>query len=87
MKLSAILFLCIALTSAYAAEPFGGGEPVQSRTSFEAAIHSLTLEAQSYVLITVVDASTESVRSICTKANFLLGALHYEYGIGYDGVG
>lgn len=82
MKLSPLL-ITLVMTSALAAESFSGGQFIQSRASYEAAIpnHSTS---PSYVLITVVDARTESARSICTTANLLIGAIHREYGLGYD---
>lgn len=55
----------------------------QSDASFEAAIHNRST-APFYILITVTDASTGAAQSICTTANFLLGAIHLEDGIGYD---
>jgi hypothetical protein len=43
--------------------------------------------APDYVLITAMDSTTHTRRTICTTANALLGALHREYSIGYDAVG
>ena len=40
-----------------------------------------------FVLVTVVDARTESAQTICTDANFLVGAIHLEYVLGYDEAG
>jgi hypothetical protein len=39
--------------------------------------------APDYVLISVVDPDTHTVRIVCTTANFFLGAIHREYDIGY----
>jgi hypothetical protein len=69
-----------------AAAPVVGGEPSQSRASFEAAIHNATT-APPYVLIDVVDERSKSTRTICTTVNLLMGAIHREYGLEYDEVG
>lgn len=82
MKFSTAL-LALIVTSVSAVEPLGKGEPVQSQANFEAAIHNDST-APSYVLITLVDARTESARSTCTTANLLMGAIHREYDLGYD---
>jgi hypothetical protein len=39
------------------------------------------------VLITVIDARTGQARSVCTTANFLLGAIDREYELGHDAAG
>jgi hypothetical protein len=71
--------ICVfSFTAAASAEP-----PSQSQASFEAAVRNQST-APPYVLITVVDARSEETRSICTTVNFLLGAIHLEYGIEYD---
>jgi hypothetical protein len=59
-----------------------GAAPMQSQASFEKAIgnHSTS---PSYVLISVVDDDTGQSRTFCTTANFLMGAIHREYGIGF----
>jgi hypothetical protein len=61
-----------------------GAAPMQSQASFETAIgnHSMS---PSYVLISVVDDNTGQSRTFCTTANFLMGAIHREYGIGFGG--
>jgi hypothetical protein len=66
--------------STLAANP---GGVVQSQQSFEAAIENAST-APSYVLITVVDDRENTKRSTCTTSNFLLGAIHREYRLGYD---
>jgi hypothetical protein len=58
--------------------------PIQSQRSFEAAIRNHST-APSYVMITVVDDATGEARTACTTANFLLGAIHREHDLGYDG--
>lgn len=85
MKLS-VLLLALVVTPAFAAGAFGGAQYVQSRASYEAAIHNSST-SPSYVLVTVVDARTELARSTCTTANLLMGAIHFEYGLGYDSAG
>ncbi|MFJ2988349.1 hypothetical protein ACIPF8_10810 [Collimonas sp. NPDC087041] len=82
MKLS-VLVLAFVVTPAFAAGAISGAQSVQSRASYEAAIHNSST-SPSYVLITVVDARTESAQSTCTTANLLIGAIHKEYGLGYD---
>lgn len=61
-------------------------EPVQSRASYEAAIHNRTT-SPSYVMITIVDANTKVERTTCTTANLLAGALHLETGLAYNAEG
>jgi hypothetical protein len=39
---------------------------------------------QYFLVIRVTDLSTGQTRDICTKGNFLLGAIHREYKMGYD---
>lgn len=56
---------------------------VQSRESYEAAIRNYST-SPSYVMISVADGDTGAVKVVCTTANFLLGAIHREYGLGYD---
>ncbi|WP_211471552.1 hypothetical protein [Collimonas humicola] len=85
MKLSPLL-LGLVVTPVFAAGGFSGGQSVQSRASYEAAIHNSST-SPSYVLITVVEARTESARSICTTANLLIGAINMEYGLGHDRAG
>ncbi|MGD0280146.1 MAG: hypothetical protein ABSC11_12670 [Smithella sp.] len=85
MEFSALL-ISLVIIIASAADAVSESLPRQSQESFEAAIHNHST-APPYVLITVVDASTESARSICTTVNLLMGALHLEYGIGFDKAG
>ncbi|MEJ1242502.1 hypothetical protein WBG78_30415 [Chryseolinea sp. T2] len=39
---------------------------------------------QYFVVIHVTDVNTGQTREICTKGNFLAGAIHREYNLGYD---
>ena len=85
--LKILRIVCVlAMASIFASEALGGGVFMQSPESFEAAIRNLST-SPSYVLVTVVDARTESAQSICTSAPFLVGAIHLEYGLGYDEAG
>lgn len=54
----------------------------QSQSSYEAAIRNQST-SPSYVLISVADDETGQQNPVCTTANFLLGAIHQEYGLGY----
>jgi hypothetical protein len=56
--------------------------PVQPRESYEAAIRNYST-SPSYVMISIAGGETENAKLVCTTANFLLGALHREYGLGY----
>ena len=85
MKFSALL-ISLVIIIASAAGAVSESLPKQSQESFEAAVRNHST-APPYVLITVVDARTESARSICTTVNLLMGALHLEYGIGFDKAG
>ena len=60
--------------------------PIQSQASFEAAVRNHST-APPYVLITVVDEKAGKVRSGCTTVNAFMGAIHMEYGLGYDPAG
>ena len=71
------------LALAGAAVAAGPSEPFQSQASFEAAIRNHST-APPYVLITVVDDRSKTQRSTCTTSNLLMGAIHFEYGLGYD---
>jgi hypothetical protein len=57
--------------------------PYQSPESFAAAIRDDST-SPVYVLITVVDDNTGKARTGCTLGNFLLGAIHMQYGLAYD---
>lgn len=84
MKLS---FMLLALVmTATVAEQLDVDEPSQSHASFEAAIRNHST-APPYVLITVVDSRSKSVRTTCTTVNFLMGAIHLEFGFEYDEAG
>jgi hypothetical protein len=39
---------------------------------------------QYFLVVHVTDLNTGTTREICTKGNFLDGAIHQEYGLGYD---
>ncbi|TQK11019.1 hypothetical protein [Herbaspirillum sp. SJZ107] len=56
--------------------------PVQSQASYEAAITNMST-SPAYVLVEVGDSGNAAPRPVCTTANFLLGAIHREYGLGY----
>lgn len=60
--------------------------PQQTPASFAAAILNDST-SPSYVLFTVVDATTESAHLTCTLAPLLRGAVHIEYALPYDAVG
>lgn len=55
----------------------------QSRLSYEAALRVI-FSSPAYVLVRVVDDNTGQSKKICTTANFLLGAIHLEHGLGYS---
>jgi hypothetical protein len=74
LALAAVLALQVSLAAA-----------AQSRASYEAAFRVLST-SPSYVLVTVIDARTGQARPVCTTSNFLLGAIHREYALGYDAV-
>jgi hypothetical protein len=46
------------------------------------AIHNSST-ANSFVVVTVTDVNTGVTTTYCTGANFLLGAIHREYGLSY----
>jgi len=78
--------ICIFLSASIAGASAQSMAPRQSDASYEAAIHNLST-APSYDSITVIDSRSGVSRTTCTTANFLLGALHREYGFGYDAAG
>jgi len=78
--------ICTFLLASMAGASAQSMAPRQSDASYEAAIHNLST-APSYVSITVIDSRSGVSRATCTTANLLLGALHREYGIGYDAAG
>ncbi len=57
--------------------------PPQSQAAFERAINDSSTSPY-YVLITVKDSTTNQSTTYCTLANFLLGAIHREYDLGFD---
>jgi hypothetical protein len=56
--------------------------PVQSQASYEAAFATIST-SPAYVLIQVGDRGSAPPRPVCTSANFVLGAIHQEYALGY----
>lgn len=56
---------------------------VQPRESYEAAIRNYST-SPSYVMISIAGGETEPAKLVCTTANFLLGAIHREYGLGSE---
>ncbi|MBB5606144.1 MULTISPECIES: hypothetical protein [unclassified Janthinobacterium] len=66
--------------------PAMAAEYTQSAASFEAAVSNIST-SPSYVMVTIADANTGLERQICTTANFLAGAIHFEYGLGNDHAG
>ena len=83
LALAPVLALQVALAlPACAAMPGGYAAALQSRASYEAAVRVMST-SPAYVLVTVIDARTEEARPVCTTSNFLLGAIHREYAMGY----
>ena len=68
----------LSLSTALAAPP----APTQSRASYEAAFATIST-SPSYVLVSIGDGDTAPTRPVCTTANFLRGAIHHEYALGY----
>jgi hypothetical protein len=60
-----------------------GLHTVQSRESYEAAIRNNST-SPSYVLVSIINSEKGQMKPVCTTANFLLGAIHREYGLGYE---
>jgi len=65
---------------------WGADSPLQSQENFEAAVRHSGI-AGRYIAVTIVDDRSGATRSICTNANFLAGAVHREYGLGFDPTG
>lgn len=70
------------------------GKPTKTQPSFHAPSYDLFRRAimnestaPNYVLITVVNGTTNETQLVCTVAPFLLGAIHEEYKIPYDDTG
>lgn len=81
--ISGVLVALATLTSLAKAQGiFDRPVTVQSRESYEAAIRNGST-SPSYVLISLVRAYTGQARPVCTTANFLLGAIHREFGLEY----
>lgn len=55
----------------------------QVDSNFIDAVSFQSLEAR-FVLITVTDRNSGLTKTGCTSSNGLLGAIHREYGLGYD---
>jgi hypothetical protein len=53
---------------------------------YEEAIHNEST-IQDFVVIKVLNRNTGETKEICTKGNFLKGAIHTEYGIDYSDEG
>jgi hypothetical protein len=85
-KSSILRFVLVALAAlsapAKADVTFDSPITVQSRESYEAAIRNYST-SPSYVMISVAHAYTEQPKPVCTTANFLLGAIHREFGLEY----
>jgi hypothetical protein len=84
---SLFLLAVLVLAPPAQADVFSGGRiTVQSRESYEAAVRNRST-SPSYVMISVAGGGTEPAKVICTTANFILGAIHREYALGYDAAG
>lgn len=57
--------------------------PAQSPADFAAALRD-TSTSPPFIAITVVNDSSGQTLSGCIPANLFLGAMHREYGLGYD---
>ncbi len=64
----------------------GWAEPTARDVLFRRALENAST-APSYVLITLISADGHGRRDVCVPAPFLLGAIHREYHLGYDGAG
>jgi hypothetical protein len=77
-----IFTFCISLI-----QPCFGGNPKDDLYSnYMAAINNEST-FQYFLVVTVKDIKTGQIREYCTKGNFLKGALHREYNLGYDNSG
>jgi len=74
---------CPALCPEFARE---AGMITPEEIQFWRAIHN-TSTASSLVVVTVTDVNTGLTSTYCTGANFLLGAIHREYGLSYENDG
>jgi hypothetical protein len=82
-SISGVLFALAALTPHVKAQAiFDRPITVQSRESYEAAIRNSST-SPSYVMISLVSAYTGQAKPVCTTANFLIGAIHREFGLEY----
>lgn len=79
-KLFAPAMLGLSLHAAVMAAP--SPAPAQSQASYEAALADMST-SPAYVLVEVGDGGNAAPRPVCTSANFLLGAIHREYDLGY----
>lgn len=84
MRLLPVVLLAGVAHSAWGDAP--SVTSVQSSESYEAAIRNNST-SPSYVLIFVGGDEGGQTSSVCTTANFLLGAINREYGFGYGGTG
>lgn len=82
MKLThiATLFVVAMTTGVFAAEPNFKTNSAQESKNFESALRNDST-SPSYVMISVIDAKATSMRTVCTFANALLGAIHREYDL------
>lgn len=79
--MKSINVLCLALCAGVA----GAAPHVarQSDASYAAAFRNQST-SPSFVLVTVIDGNTGESRPTCLPADFLLGAIHIENGLGWD---
>jgi hypothetical protein len=68
-------FFCLAISNAQL-----------SRVVFDNYLSAVnnTSTFQYFVVVTIKDPATGQYREVCSKGNFLLGALHREFGLGYS---
>lgn len=78
----ATLFV-IAMSTVSAAETYSKANSAQESKNFESALRNDST-SPSYVMISVIDAKATSMRTVCTIASVLLGAIHREYDLPYD---
>lgn len=82
------LLVLLSLAILGCSTPKRNQEPKREETStdrnFNEAIADMSTMT-SFVLVTVTDTKTGTTKTGCTSANGLLGAIHRERNIGYDG--
>ena len=76
---SAILLLLVSICSSFAQSKY-------TNSMYRKAILNEST-APLYVLFTLHDSKTGEDRVACTTGNFLVGAIHMEYGLDYDKAG